>query len=111
MNKENLNALLCVSDCLISDYSSVIFDYSIVGRKMIFYVPDLADYTQTIGLNVAYDHMPGDICQDVSALISSMRKQDRKRDSRLDAFRDTYFHSCDGNNAKRIAQLIEKTAE
>lgn len=110
MNKENLNALLCIADCLISDYSSVIFDYSIVGRKMIFYVPDLENYKETIGLNVDYENMPGDICESVPSLTESMKKQSTIRDSRLDVFRDVYFKSCDGKNAKRIAQLIHKVA-
>lgn len=111
MNKENLNALLSVTDCLISDYSSVIFDYSIVGKRMIFYVPDLENYKKTIGLNVVYGNMPGDICEDIPSLIKSMKKQSMIRDSRLNVFRDLYFHSCDGGNAKRIAQLIQKVAE
>ena len=108
MNQENLNALLCVSDCLISDYSSVIFDYSIVGKQMIFYVPDLQEYKDTIGLNVVYEQMPGDICTTQTALLSSMQKQRTKRDPRLDSFTNAYFTYHDGNNAKRIAQLIVK---
>ncbi len=111
MNKENLNALLSVTDCLISDYSSVIFDYSIIGKRMTFYVPDLENYKETIGLNVVYDSMPGDICEDIPSLIKSMEKQDKIRDLRLNDFRDRYFHSCDGRNAERIAQLIHEVAE
>ncbi len=41
MNKEDLYTLMQVSDCLISDYSSVIFDYSLLNKPMISYIPDV----------------------------------------------------------------------
>ncbi|MCI8850892.1 MAG: CDP-glycerol--glycerophosphate glycerophosphotransferase [Erysipelotrichaceae bacterium] len=110
MNEENLNALLCVTDCLISDYSSVIFDYSIIGKQMIFYAPDLDNYNKEIGLNVNYDDMPGDICLSIETLLESMKKQKNDRDLRLDTFRDMYFYTCDGKNSRRIAELILKAA-
>lgn len=108
MNNEDLNSLLCVSDCLISDYSSVIFDYSIVGKQTIFYVPDLEEYKNTIGLNVNYDEMPGDICYSEEQLLESMKKQISSKDKRLDLFSKKYFKYTDGKNAKRIANLINE---
>lgn len=41
-----INDLLIVSERLITDYSSSIFEYSLMGRKMLFYVPDLDEYTR-----------------------------------------------------------------
>ena len=35
------NELLSVVDILISDYSSIFFDFLITGRPIVFYVPDL----------------------------------------------------------------------
>lgn len=37
---------LAISDCLISDYSSVSLDYAITGRPLIFFVPDMDDYLE-----------------------------------------------------------------
>ncbi|MGE7602907.1 CDP-glycerol glycerophosphotransferase family protein [Peribacillus sp. NPDC097675] len=44
---DDIQELLCVSDVLISDYSSMIFDYSITKRPCFLYVPDLLKYTKT----------------------------------------------------------------
>ncbi|PWG67669.1 ribitolphosphotransferase, partial [Enterobacter mori] len=40
----SLYDLMAISDGLITDYSSVIFEYSLLKRPMYFYCPDLEDY-------------------------------------------------------------------
>lgn len=41
---EDTHELFALSDLLISDFSSIVFDYSILNKTMYFYVPDLNDY-------------------------------------------------------------------
>ena len=41
---DDIQELLAVSDILISDYSSLIFDYLVVGKPCFLYVPDIKDY-------------------------------------------------------------------
>jgi CDP-glycerol glycerophosphotransferase len=43
---DDIQELLCITDFLISDYSSLIFDYSVNKKPCFLYVPDLEDYTQ-----------------------------------------------------------------
>ena len=43
------NDLLSVVDVLITDYSSVVFDYMSTGRPVVFYVPDLDEYADGTG--------------------------------------------------------------
>lgn len=43
---------LGVADVVISDYSSVVFDAGILGKKVLFYVPDIAEYRLSPGLNI-----------------------------------------------------------
>ncbi len=107
MNQESLNALLCVSDCLISDYSSIVFDYSILNKKMVFYLSDLEDYQSTIGLNVLPEDLPGAVCSKEEALIDELMKQDYDQ-VRIQNFKDKYFYYQDGKNAKRIAAFIHE---
>ncbi|MEH7444041.1 CDP-glycerol glycerophosphotransferase family protein [Bacillus sp. JJ1122] len=43
---DDIQELLCITDFLISDYSSLIFDYSVTRKPCFLYVPDLEDYIQ-----------------------------------------------------------------
>lgn len=49
-NYENLNELMLASDMLISDYSSIFFDYSIMGKPMLCFAYDYERYTKERGL-------------------------------------------------------------
>jgi CDP-glycerol glycerophosphotransferase len=49
-NYPSLNDLIIVSDLLISDYSSVFFDYSITSKPMLCFAYDIAEYTKERGL-------------------------------------------------------------
>jgi CDP-glycerol glycerophosphotransferase len=40
----DVTPLLQISDALITDYSSLMFDYALLDRPMVFHVPDLDDY-------------------------------------------------------------------
>ena len=42
---DDIQELLFVSDCVISDYSSLIFDYSLTERPCFLYASDLKEYT------------------------------------------------------------------
>ena len=44
-NHEDMQELLCAADVLITDYSSVIWDYGLTKRPCFLYVPDLLEYT------------------------------------------------------------------
>lgn len=43
---DDIQELLGITDFLISDYSSLVFDYSVTKKPCFLYVPDLEDYTQ-----------------------------------------------------------------
>src|SRR5699024_4424903 len=45
---EDIRELYLISDMLITDYSSVFFDYSILKRPMIFYVYDIEEYRDSL---------------------------------------------------------------
>lgn len=40
----NTTDLLLIADIMITDYSSIMFDYAVTGRPMIFFTPDMEDY-------------------------------------------------------------------
>ena len=54
----DVQELLCVADLLITDYSSIIWDYSLLMRPCCLYVPDLEEYLATTGFYVDIHKWP-----------------------------------------------------
>ncbi|RGE39713.1 glycosyltransferase [Comamonas testosteroni] len=60
--------LLAITDVLITDYSSIFFDYLSTGKPILFYTYDLEQYCQERGLYFGMDEMPGPNCQTLEQL-------------------------------------------
>lgn len=106
VSHEDLYQLLIVSDMLISDYSSIIFDYSLLKKPILLYVPDLNEYSERVGLFLNYEEIPGDICDNVETLIESIKSQPK-----VMLGRNKYFDHLDGKNTERAVQLIDEIME
>ena len=110
MNKEDLYTLMQVSDCLISDYSSVIFDYSLLNKPMISYIPDIDEYKQDIGLNIDFNDFPGPVCTDEDQLMEALKFEDYDYD-KLSYFQMKYMVYTDGRNTSRVVDPINQIME
>ena len=66
------NELLSVVDVLITDYSSIFFDFLATGRPVLYYIYDLEDYQRDRGLYFSMDDMPGYKCRDIESLSESL---------------------------------------
>ncbi|MGH3458530.1 CDP-glycerol glycerophosphotransferase family protein, partial [Aeromicrobium sp.] len=55
----DVNRVLWAVDAVVTDYSSIVFDFALVGRPVVFYAPDLATYTSTRGFYVPFDEFTG----------------------------------------------------
>lgn len=108
MSHEDIHDLFTISDCLISDYSSIIFDFSLLNKPMVFYVPDLQSYNDTIGCFVDYTTMPGAKCQTMEEVIEGIKLGDT---SKVNAFKDMFFTYQDGKNTSRVVHLIKQCME
>ena len=99
--------LLMTADVLITDYSSVIFEFSLMQRPMVFYAYDYEDYDLERGFYYPYDDfVPGQIAKNMEELINALDRIgdfDRKR---LSEFRDRYMNGCDGHATDRILEFI-----
>ena len=105
--KEDLYTLMTLSDVLISDYSSVILDYSLLRKPMIAYIDDLEEYENTVGLNIDYQkEFPGAICCREKELIQALK--DLKTDSGQNVFQEKYMTYADTHNTQRVVSLIEQ---
>lgn len=99
--------LLSVADVVITDYSSIIFDASIINIPMVFYCPDYNEYEREFYLDYEKD-LPGEIVCDNTELLSKIRGALEKGADReeMKRFREKEVGSCDGNSTKRAAKLI-----
>lgn len=68
----DVNELLGCVDILVSDYSSIVFDYIKTKKPIISYVYDFDDYSQERGLYVTEDELVGLVVRDIGSLKNSI---------------------------------------
>jgi CDP-glycerol glycerophosphotransferase len=107
----DITALFLASDVLITDYSSVMFDFSVTRRPMIFFVPDMDDYRDS-ARGVYFDLSevaPGPVLytqDDVSAALLDLDSQQEKYAELYEAWVQRFNHHDDGHAAERIVQQL-----
>jgi CDP-glycerol glycerophosphotransferase len=75
----DVSELFLVADALITDYSSVMFDYTVTGKPVFFFVPDLDDYrTKLRGFYFdLIEAAPGPVVRTAGELVSLIRDRDQ----------------------------------
>jgi CDP-glycerol glycerophosphotransferase len=68
------NVVLGLSDVLVTDYSSIFFDYVGTGRPIVHYVPDLEEYRGGRGLYLPEDELLGPLCETKDDLVTGVRE-------------------------------------
>lgn len=103
-----IDQLLCASDVCVSDYSSLIFEYSLFERPMIFFAYDLDDYFDWRGFYYNYDELtPGPVVKETEEIIDYIRHLDTRFDqAQVHAFKEKFMSSCDGHATDRIMALV-----
>lgn len=107
----SIEELLCVSDICISDYSSLVFEYSLFERPIIFFAGDEMDYCGNRGFYYDYQEMtPGPVVRTPDEIIEQIRLIEQEFDgSQIRAFREKYMSACDGHATERLFDLIFDT--
>ena len=107
----DINELYIAADILITDYSSVFFDYANLRKPMIFYMYDLEQYANELrGFYISLDELPGPIVRDEDSLIAEIRACDTwKPDSKYEEFCGKYNPKDDGHASERVlAKIIQR---
>lgn len=98
----DINELMHVSDVLVTDYSSAIFEFSLLGRPMAFYAPDHDDYDVERGFYFDFrSGVPGPVFETTRELAAWLRAGDFDLD-RVRRFRDESFEVADGHATERF---------
>ena len=103
--------LFLVSDILITDYSSVMFDYSILNRPMFFFAYDFYKYKNELrGFYFSYSkEMPGPISTTTDELIEDIHSYDYSvYAQRYEKFKKKYNSIDDGRAASRVLHLMKQ---
>ena len=107
----DINDLYIAADILITDYSSVFFDYANLRKPEIFYMYDLEEYAGELrGFYISLDELPGPIVRDEEALIREIRACDEwQPDEKYEEFCAKYNPNDDGHASERVlARIIRR---
>lgn len=103
-----IETALCAADILIADYSSLIFEYSLLNRPMLFYAYDLEEYDRDRSFYFDYkSFVPGRIVRNEDELIGAINNGSFGAE-KIPKFREKFMSACDGNCVKRIADYAVK---
>lgn len=102
--------LMLAADALITDYSSIMFDFSVTGRPMYFFVPDIAHYAGRLR-GLSFDlaaHAPGAVVGTHDELVDALgRSDDRERfAAAYRSWRARFNARDDGHAAERVTRRI-----
>ena len=104
-NRE-VNDLLFVTDLLITDYSSIIFEYSFFKKPVIFYTPDFDDYINSRSFFYDFEkYNYGVRANDFEHLLKAIRKS-KVDNKKLDKFYNYFCGACDGNSTKKVVDFF-----
>lgn len=107
---EDIALLYLVSDMLITDYSSVMFDYTLLDRPCLFYAYDLEEYKDNLrGFYFDFiEEAPGPIVSTTPELIEAIKhfNPELYRDKYV-AFKNKFNHADKGNASDQIVELVQ----
>ncbi|HEO8420592.1 TPA: CDP-glycerol glycerophosphotransferase family protein [Yersinia enterocolitica] len=101
-----IEELLLISHVLITDYSSIIFDYSLLNKPAAFYAHDLHEYMQERDFYYKYESLvPGPIFSHTESLAGWLNAG-QFNDEKMVSFKNKFFDYTDGNTSKRIVSHL-----
>ena len=102
----NINDLLRVTDLLITDYSSVIYEYALFRRPMLFFAFDKDEYSTIRGFQSDYDTFaPGKICTTFDEMEEAILNKDFEVE-KVDKFVDENFDYLDSHSTDRFIDWL-----
>ena len=106
INKYTGEQIISVADYVITDYSNIMFEAGLCGKKVFLYIPDIDEYKKNPGLNV-------DVSKDFKYVSSDAKEVVKMLDEDYDmdllkAFCNKYVGNFDGKCVERIRDFILK---
>lgn len=107
-DEREINDLLFITDVLVTDYSSVIFEASLLEICTVFYTPDYDDYVENRDFYYPFeDYTYGSVAKNQGELIESI-KNEKFDNEKLRNFKEKFCSSCDGKSSERFVNFFFK---
>ncbi|WP_409290556.1 CDP-glycerol glycerophosphotransferase family protein [Peribacillus sp. SCS-37] len=107
---KHINELLLVTDILISDYSSIPYEYSLLQKPMLFFAYDLEEYTRDRGLWEEYETMvPGPVVSDTRELAEVIKRAQFDLEA-VRSFSRKWNKYSTGKSSSKLIDYLEKGA-
>lgn len=107
----DVQELLLISDLLITDYSSVIFDYLLKMKPILIFAYDYKDYLEKVGMYYNLQQIaPGPILYNADELINAIKnieKVDVEYSEKRKEIRDKFNKYLDGKSTERILNYFK----
>lgn len=101
-----INDLLLVTDILITDYSSVCFEFALLNKPMLFFAYDVEEYVRTRDFYYDYfDFIPGPLVKTTEQMIDIISKEQFSMD-KIKPFVDYFFNGTLGNASANVVDEV-----
>lgn len=105
---DNLNELMIASDLLITDYSSIMFDYSLLKKSIILYTYDSDRYLNERGAYLGVKDLNLTTFQEFDHLLQYLITMDKNVEiKKTNELMDKFQEQQQGNSTKSIIQYLK----
>ena len=104
----SISELIVMSDILISDYSSLFFEWCLFDKPVIFLTPDFEEYVDERGFYIDFKSIVEKArCNNTQELINIIKNINNYDFSFVKQIRNDYMSACDGHSTERIVELMK----
>lgn len=102
----NINHLLVIADVLISDYSSIIFEYSLFNKPMVFFAYDIDEYAEERGFWEVYEELvPGPVVCNMDDLVEVIKNEAYDM-SGVREFSEEWNRYSKGRSSEQLVRVV-----
>lgn len=110
--------LMLCADVMITDYSSIFFEFLLIDKPLIFFAPDQEKYEEKRGYYLDYKKLPGHMVLRenwletvVAHVYKELQENEDSYRTERHKFRQCYMERCDGKATERIVKYLNRYRE
>jgi len=106
-----INDFLFIADLVITDYSSLVFEYSTLNRPMLFFAYDLEEYISTRDFYEEFvEFVPGKIVRTFDEMLTAIQAGDFEHE-KVRPFAETHLGHLNAGSTDRVIDVLVLGAE